>query len=912
MKGRKAMTEINMAIITTDQAICKNIELLKDDNSGLLAQNILSHLRNFIEYIIQKVKCGDDADPNDYSQKSWANNSIKKDGQYEFLWGFHELLQKSASHYTLDENASERLLLKYLDYLIVIRNFMQYRYQMNLLNNLESIIVNDDPELLEYYSKIVERIIYINPTATYSQYSDRYYIIKQKPFFIDGRVFYEITYTAASENVSKFDRMIAFTNQKIVCNYAVKMVVRYDTIIIGKHVLPIQIIQSWFPSIRPCELNNFARIIGEELSISSTHTEYKELMQFLFDSKWNILSIATSEQNDYLKIKRRIAAKARAMKFFSVLDKVRSIICYNRPGANVLRYLLLNLNNRVIRAQYNSRSNNLLSYLYLDNSCIPFDTMPYATSLVSHNPRITDLIDSIDGEGREHEFLARTVKINTLNKAQLFTPKSEVEKFGNVDVLINTFNSKLYHNASQQARRIKVFADHLYIVRDAEDTSVIMDKLSELSSTGVANYKADVEYWLKNHPGEIDCDEKEEAIKYIFSKSHVSLVYGAAGTGKTRFIRHISSFYKSKKRLYLAHTNPAVDNLKRNIGEDCNTVFSTITKYVNSYSLQYKYDLIFIDECSTVNNNDMRKIVENSQFDMLVLVGDEYQIEAIEFGNWFGMARYFVPKTSVLELNTPFRNNSDHLKIVWDRVRLMTNDVEEAMLKYCYVSDIDDSIFVKKCDDEIILCLNYDGLYGINNINRFLQSDNPNPPYEWGTNIYKVGDPILFNEIRRFEPFIYNNTKGTITKIERTDNEIWFEIELDSNIGPLSENFDYGFKYIGLSRNNKQIIRFKVDKRESSDFDHYNDILSEVPFQIAYAVSIHKAQGLEYSSVKIIITDEVEEQITHNVFYTAITRARDYLKVYWSKKTQKKILSSLVHNDSKKDGNILKQLIKKR
>ena len=350
--------------------------------------------------------------------------------------------------------------------------------------------------------------------------------------------------------------------------------------------------------------------------------------------------------------------------------------------------------------------------------------------------------------------------------------------------------------------------------------------------------------------------------------------------------------------------------MKRNIGEDSHTTFSTITRFISSYLLQYKYDLIFIDECSTVNNNDMRKIVENSQFDMLVLVGDEYQIEAIEFGNWFGIARHFVPKTSVLELTTPFRNNSDHLKIVWDRVRLMTEDVEEAMLKYGYVSDIDDSIFIKNNDDEIILCLNYDGLYGINNINRFLQSDNPNPPFEWGTNMYKVGDPILFNEIRRFEPYIYNNTKGTITKIERNENEIWFEIELDSNIGPLSVKFNYGFKYIGQSSNNKQLIRFKVDKRKSSDEDHYNDILSEVPFQIAYAVSIHKAQGLEYSSVKIIITDEVEEQITHNVFYTAITRARDYLKVYWTKKTQKKILSSLVHNDSKKDGNILKQLVK--
>jgi ATP-dependent exoDNAse (exonuclease V) alpha subunit len=47
---------------------------------------------------------------------------------------------------------------------------------------------------------------------------------------------------------------------------------------------------------------------------------------------------------------------------------------------------------------------------------------------------------------------------------------------------------------------------------------------------------------------------------------------------------------------------------------------------------------------------------------------------------------------------------------------------------------------------EGILCLNYDGLYGINNINRFLQSSNPNSAVEWGSATYKIGDPVVFND----------------------------------------------------------------------------------------------------------------------------------------------------------------------
>jgi len=74
-----------------------------------------------------------------------------------------------------------------------------------------------------------------------------------------------------------------------------------------------------------------------------------------------------------------------------------------------------------------------------------------------------------------------------------------------------------------------------------------------------------------------------------------------------------------------------------------------------------------------------------------------------------------------------------------------------------------------------------------------------------------------------------------------------------------------------------------------------------VPFQVAYAVSIHKAQGLEYDSVKVVITNESEERISHNVFYTAITRAKKKLKIYWSPEAQNKILSGLEIKFNKRD-----------
>lgn len=52
------------------------------------------------------------------------------------------------------------------------------------------------------------------------------------------------------------------------------------------------------------------------------------------------------------------------------------------------------------------------------------------------------------------------------------------------------------------------------------------------------------------------------------------------------------------------------------------------------------------------------------------------------------------------------------------------------------------------------------------------------------------------------------------------------------------------------------------------------------------------------------ITREVDERITHNVFYTAITRSKRLLKIYWSPETQEKVISSFELSDTKRDAKI--------
>ena len=92
----------------------------------------------------------------------------------------------------------------------------------------------------------------------------------------------------------------------------------------------------------------------------------------------------------------------------------------------------------------------------------------------------------------------------------------------------------------------------------------------------------------------------------------------------------------------------------------------------------------------------------------------------------------------------------------------------------------------------------------------------------------------------------------------------------------------------------------KVYDYDASDEDD-DSLNTTVPFQVAYAVSIHKAQGLEYDSVKIVITDANEDDITHSIFYTAVTRAREHLKIFWTPETQQGVLKRLCHSANRKD-----------
>ena len=888
------MTTVGEQIQSANDAICKNIDSLADDRA-LLSQNVLAQLRNLVEGVVVRLHTGKSSAEFKYEAVAPALAFVRADARFNFLGRFHKLIQKSASHYTLDGDASERLMLKYYEYLFRTRRVLADCCETDVLANLESFPIDLDLSLKEYHEKIGDRIEAVRRSRLSSDRSDRYYIHKTRPFFTGGRIYYEVTFYPAVNKVSKSDRIIAFTDIDMTDEYSAMLALENDSIDVFGETMPITIIREWAVSIRPCEFDNFARLLGITTNVQTNSPEYRYVMGRLTSQSSNLLDVIDLPDNDYGAVKADGTARVGRPQIFPVLDEARRLVQAAAPGHNVIRYLMLRMHNQILKPQYSPEGCPRLSGMKAQYGCIPFDTMPFCTSLIGHNPRFWDLVESIGMTGRDNEVLARRVKSNVERYGMLYTPVTDLEEFGDVAKLIGAHNGKLY--CKHTHRRLAEDKEHVF-VRGYEDGAVaIVEKLQDFASDGIDGYTKAVERWLEQTPNALDDEVKKDALKRLFSDSCVALIYGAAGTGKSTMVDHIANYFNSSSKLFLAHTNPAVDNLKRRVTAQ-NSTFRTVSSHTRQADSDAEFDLLVIDECSTVSNADLLKVLETTSFKLLVLVGDVYQIESIQFGNWFGLMRSFVPPTSVFELTTPFRTKSENLLGFWYKVRSIADDVAEAIARNGYSSQLDKSLFEAQSDDEITLCLNYDGLYGINNVNRFLQASNQGEATTWRASTYKVGDPILFNETGRFRPVIYNNLKGRIVCITPERDRVQFDVQLDRTIS----EFDVHGTELEWMGNNT--VRFAVYNYDVSDDDD-DSLNTTVPFQVAYAVSIHKAQGLEYDSVKIVITDANENDISHSIFYTAVTRARERLRIFWTPETQQAVLKGLRRSTNPKDAAIL-------
>lgn len=160
-------------------------------------------------------------------------------------------------------------------------------------------------------------------------------------------------------------------------------------------------------------------------------------------------------------------------------------------------------------------------------------------------------------------------------------------------------------------------------------------------------------------------------------------------------------------------------------------------------------------------------------------------------------------------------------------------------------------------DDMLVLSPMKKGDAGIESLNDLIRKKvNPSSPNKkeitYLSHIYREGDKVMYIRNNK-ELDAYNGDIGTIKKINSKENII--EVEIDK----------------------KRIVFEKEEWKY---------------LKLAYAITIHKAQGGEAKVVITVLSDEHDLMLTRNLFYTAITRTKTLFALVGSKNAANKAVKT--------------------
>lgn len=835
---------------------------------------------------------------SDVSEKlAWEVSQLTRETRYlcDFLKGL-----KYINHRIPKEGQAERLMLKYYNYLWEIRRFMKRSFRTEVLSNLELFPLDLDRVDMEYYKSVAGIIENADLTPKNVRVS-RYYIQRISPFFVEGERYYEITLQLAGKYSTKYNRVTIYSKMTVSTNYSIQIAYTEAEIKLWGVKNSIKILNDWKVAIDPSCLNKLSKMVLRNTKINRNYGEYNNLMKFLTETGMNLFELVNMREEQFREIYNKIFGSTNTHDFGDTLKKIQGNYSKSsiKTGKNTIGYAMLHMREEILEDLLPNQfyGNQISVELYISRRCYPFEKNPLISNLVgtksskSDKESIMDLFDNADAVALARPYMMIEGMIN--DTGELLFEKARVS---GADA-IKRYNDSLDQWEKDNGYSI-IEKNGLVCIAAYFDTTIsILKCLKELSHDSDREQLRNNERFLKKCEIKFDDPVKEIALRNSFVNSNLMLIYGAAGTGKTKLISYITDMMTAATKLYLTKTHTALQNIKRHLeNRDDNCSFETVDGIAQSKSM-VNFDIVFVDECSTIDNRTMEillgKIHKGTK---LVLSGDIYQIESIDFGNWFFYAKDIIKsKGANVELSHTWRTEKEELKSLWNAVREKSILITEKLsMDGPFSEDLGENIFRQDGDadeDEVVLCLNYDGKFGLNNMNRYFQNaNNLGKVYSWEEWTFKKGDRIIFTNTKR-SPLLYNNLKGTIVDIEYGDRKIIFEIEVKAYLTEKqceNESFDY----IGQTGSGT-LIRIDIISWDD-ELSEEDKIKTVIPFQLAYAVSIHKAQGLEYKSVKVVIPPSNAEKITHSIFYTAITRAKEKLKIYWSPETMKPIIGSFI------------------
>lgn len=421
-------------------------------------------------------------------------------------------------------------------------------------------------------------------------------------------------------------------------------------------------------------------------------------------------------------------------------------------------------------------------------------------------------------------------------------------------------------------------------------------KISERALTEVFQYPNldSVVDAAQRRLGIVLTDAQSDAVKMCF-KNNLSVITGGPGTGKTTVLKVIISVYESltgkSDILLAAPTGKAAKRMAESTGmPGARTIHSALGLRSDSSEAESGIEegLVIIDEMSMVDLSIAYKLMMNvHSSSRIVFVGDADQLPSVGAGNvFFDILRsecvevtrldtVFRQKgTSRIALNAEeIRNNGSKL-LYGNDFNFITADTDaEALeiLKHCYRQEVDDN--------------------GIDNVQILAPFRSRGE-----TSVKKINDVIR----EMVNPFVgeENELFCDGNKLRLNDRVIQLK-----NVNGIN-NGDVGFiKSIYLDEDELKhaIIEF-TDGIRADYHERELDIVD-----LAYATTIHKSQGSEYSTVIIPIMMSHYIMLKRNLIYTAITRAKNKVILIGEKRA---LMAAIHKNDSTKRNTLLAERIK--
>lgn len=384
--------------------------------------------------------------------------------------------------------------------------------------------------------------------------------------------------------------------------------------------------------------------------------------------------------------------------------------------------------------------------------------------------------------------------------------------------------------------------------------------------------------------------DKQKAAVNMALTSPVSIITGGPGTGKTHTIRTLISALKElcpdASIQICAPTGKASIRAEEMSGLPASTIHRMLKLFQRDQELkseELECDFLIADEYSMVDAYLCSRLFQAAaSFTRIIIVGDYEQLPSVGPGL---VLRDFITcgRIPVTELKQVFRQ-SKQSRIIKNSFRIIhtkgnapinlalskkpngdfyfleaesTTEIRQKIQKSVYKLKKAYNLGIN--DIQILSPVRKTAL-GTESLNNLFQEiffpSNIAPSIELGEKVFRLGDKVIHTK-NNAELDVYNGEVGYITQLHyKTDKMLTVEY-------PDGKIIDYSLSML----------------------DNLN---------LAYALTVHKSQGSEFSVVIIPIHESILYGLNKQVFYTALTRAKKMVILVGTKSA----ISYGLHNES--------------